>query len=72
MDSSLEDESRIKCKVALQLILNGCDDYIILEKLLLPSSPVEMMTYILEHISKVYFFRSLIICIHGGIFYSLF
>lgn len=55
MDSSLDDESRTKCKAALQLILNGCDDYNILEKLLSPLAPYEMMTYILEHISKVYF-----------------
>jgi len=54
MDSSLENESRHKCIIALEQILKNCDDFNVLEKLLTPSIPTEIMIFILEKISKVF------------------
>lgn len=51
--SNVESESREKCRHALQQILNECDDYFVLDKLLKPSIPDEIMSYILDKISKV-------------------
>jgi len=39
--------------VALELILKKCDDFNVLDKLLIPSTPTEIMIYILEKISIV-------------------
>jgi hypothetical protein len=54
MDSNLENESRHKCIVALEQILTNCDDFNVLENLLTPSIPVEIMIIILDKISKVF------------------
>lgn len=53
-DSKLEDESRTRCGSALQLILNECNDYDVLEKLLTPSFTTDIIAYVLRQISKVY------------------
>lgn len=56
MDSSLENESKIQCSTALQQLLNECDDYTILEQLLMVSKAYddEITTFILDKISKVF------------------
>ncbi|XP_029341517.1 sperm-associated antigen 6-like [Acyrthosiphon pisum] len=53
LDSGIESESRHKCIVALEQILKKCDDYNVLDKLLIPSTPTEIMIYILEKISII-------------------
>ncbi|XP_027841252.1 sperm-associated antigen 6-like [Aphis gossypii] len=53
MDSSLDSESRHKCLIALEQILKNCDDFNVLEKLLTPTIPTEIMMFILEKISKI-------------------
>jgi len=55
MDSNLESEIRGKCIVSLEQILSKCDDFDVLEKLLIPSIPTEIMINILDKISKVFF-----------------
>lgn len=54
MDSSLDSKSRHKCLIALEQILKNCDDFNVLEKLLTPTIPTEIMMFILEKISKVF------------------
>ncbi|XP_025191306.1 sperm-associated antigen 6-like [Melanaphis sacchari] len=53
MDSNLDNENKYKCIVALEQILKNCDDFNVLEKLLTPSVPIEIMIFILEKISKI-------------------
>jgi len=50
---SLESETRHKCIVALELILKKCDDFNVLDGLLIPPIPDEIIIYILEKLSKV-------------------
>ncbi|VVC36511.1 Armadillo-type fold,Armadillo,Armadillo-like helical [Cinara cedri] len=53
MDPSLENESKHQLKSSIQQILKECEDYKILEKLLMSTSHAEMMEFVLDKISKI-------------------
>lgn len=54
---SVEDEVRHKCKSSIILVLGKCEDFATLEKLLrLSNNHFEIMSLILEQISKVFTF----------------
>jgi len=56
MNANVAHEVRLKCKNAIEVILSKCDDFITLEKLLTPSTPIDIVVYILDKMSKVFLF----------------
>lgn len=57
MDTHVEDEVRHKYENSIRLILSECEDFATLEKLLrLSSTHFEIMSRILEKLSKVFIF----------------
>lgn len=61
MDAYMEDDIRRKSMNAVQLVLSKCDDFVTLETFLTSSAPAEIMTHILDKISKVFFIFKLFV-----------
>ncbi|XP_022166817.1 sperm-associated antigen 6-like [Myzus persicae] len=53
IDTSPSHEAHHKCKSAIQIILSKCEDFAALEKLLTPSTPIQIMAHILLKMSKI-------------------
>lgn len=57
MDASVENEIKDKCKNSIQLVLSKCDDFTTLENLLSSSTSADIISCILDKISKVFNFN---------------
>lgn len=57
MDASVENEIKDKCKTSIQLVLSKCDDFTTLENLLSSSTSADIISCILDKISKVFNFN---------------
>lgn len=55
MNKNIGFELQQKMRSSIEIILSKCDSFNVLERMLRPPTPVELMPHILDNISKVFF-----------------